>query len=67
MTPTIVTYQYAYLRGTVDLCPRHAETPPASLPVLGPVSHGARRGTCDACRAEAFAAQGLDADGEVQS
>ena len=48
-TPTIVTYKYAYVTGTVDLCAAHAENPPEALPALGPVSHGEHRGWCHAC------------------
>jgi hypothetical protein len=45
----VVTYAYAYVNGTIDLCDEHAEDPPESLPVLGPVSHGEHRGSCHAC------------------
>lgn len=49
---TVVTYQHAYTGGASVLCAEHAESPPAYLPALGPVSHGARSGTCDVCTAQ---------------
>jgi len=66
MTTMVVTYQHAYIGGTTDLCERHAEAPPSWVASLGPVSHGAREGTCDACMRIA-AREGVIADAGAPS
>lgn len=49
MEKRVVTYEYAYIPGRVALCAAHADAPPASIPPLGAVHHGAHRGHCAAC------------------
>ena len=57
---TVITYQLAYLPGQVaSLCAPHDDDP--RFGALGPVSHGAHRGECDACRVEE--GEGDDGDG----
>lgn len=46
---TVITYQHAYVGGTTTLCEEHAASPPDWVPSLGPVSHGAHQGGCEAC------------------
>jgi hypothetical protein len=48
-TTTVITYQHAYISGETTLCLKHADNPPEWVPALGPVSHGAHRGICEAC------------------
>lgn len=50
---TVVTYSFAYLAGAATLCRSHAGDEPTlrmlGIPLLGPVSHGAHEGRCEAC------------------
>lgn len=48
MSQTVVTFRYAYLDREVSLCDAHEAT--HRYP-LGPVTHGAHRGTCSDCAA----------------
>ena len=46
----VVTYSWAYdARRKMDLCAEHAAHPPADLPSIGQVLHGAHLGECDVC------------------
>jgi hypothetical protein len=53
-TKSVVTYQFAYTHGTVDLCAKHADQPYPGTPPLGAVSHGAHEGECESCGVEAM-------------
>lgn len=45
---TVVTYDWAYGGGSVDLCSQHSTSEAAGAP-LGQVSHGAHSGDCAVC------------------
>ena len=45
MNKQIITYQFAYIPGTIDLCQRCE----AIADGLGAVSHGYHSGECDLC------------------
>jgi hypothetical protein len=51
-TKPVITYQLAYLSGSVSLC---EDCTPAydECVSLGPVLHGTHDGTCEACALEA--------------
>ena len=50
----VITYQYAYISGTITLCDKceARELQKRSEGGLGPVSHGRHAGECDLCRHE---------------
>jgi hypothetical protein len=46
----VVTYTFAYMPGgRIDLCDKHADHPPATLPPLGEVHWGGHEGNCEVC------------------
>lgn len=45
---SVITYQFAYVPGTISLCTAHDSDVYAGG-TLGPVSHGLHSGTCDVC------------------